>query len=180
MSFIPPIPEVPRPYRFAIPPGPKLHTRKIWRLKTLLNVSPSDCQPLGGWKGSSFQMKGTRIGGWGRPGGQRVPNVLLPCAVLVGADGIWRLALSWGHEWWPVSSLYTNRQVIRINTAPAAARALNWDGRFLPRCCLFAICQKLLCSPSRPCRRAAPFCTSAGWLWSYEIDFTNAKWKPLS
>lgn len=63
MSFIPPIPEVPRPYRFAIPPGPKLHMRKIWRLKTLSDASPRDCRPLGGWKGSSFQTKGTRSGG---------------------------------------------------------------------------------------------------------------------
>lgn len=57
------IAEVPHPYRFAIPLGPKLHARKNWRLKALSGVSPSDRRPLGRWKGSSFQVKGTRSGG---------------------------------------------------------------------------------------------------------------------
>lgn len=55
--------EVPHPYLFAIPLGPKLHARKIWRLKALLGVSPSDRRPLGRRKESSLQMKGTGSGG---------------------------------------------------------------------------------------------------------------------
>ena len=81
------IPGSPHPYCFAIPSGPKLHSIKICGIKAPWGVSPGDCRPLGRWTRSSFQMKGTRNGGGGRPRGQRVPNALLPRTVLVGVEG---------------------------------------------------------------------------------------------
>lgn len=104
------IPGGPHPYCFAIPSASKPHSINICRIKAPWGVSPGDCWPLGRWKRSSFQMKGTRNGGEGRPWGRRVPRALFPRVVLVRVEGIWRMAPSWRQARRQVSSfIYTNR-----------------------------------------------------------------------